>query len=374
MSWDGFNDDALHAMDAAGMESAVLIGDREGGPATMLFAATYPDRVSGLVLVNTFARFVRADDYPIGAPPEVLDKLIEWLKRVWGSPEYFAVGAPSIRDDLRMQAWLARYMRLAVPPGAIDMIFDFHANIDVRPALAAIQAPTLVITRRDATHHRPEFGRYIADRITDATLVELPGADTMPFFLGDVDPLLDAIEEFVAGERTHAVIDRTLATVMFTDIVDSTRQASLLGDSAWLDLLEQHDRVARRIIERHRGRTIKSTGDGLLVTFDGPSRAVACASQLVSVMPEYGLSIRAGLHTGEIEVAEDGDVGGLAVHIAARVSQAIEGSGVVVSSTVRELVAGSGINFVLLGARELKGVPGTWDLFELPEPVSFGSA
>lgn len=364
-TWDRFNDDATFAMEASGMDDAVFIGDREGGPSTMLFAATYPERVSALVLVNAFARFLRSDDYPIGMPLGSLEKMAEWMRDSWGSPNYYDNTAPSLLEDPQMQRWLGHYTKLAAAPGVIDLVYDFHVRIDVRSALASIQAPTLVIARRDASHHRPAFSRYLAEHIPNAKYLELPGADTSPFYIGDTEPVLDAIEEFVTGGRTQPIQNRTLATVMFTDIVNSTKRAAELGDHSWLDILEQHDRVSRHIVRQYQGRVIKSTGDGLLATFDGPTRAVTCADELVQAVRDIGLDIRIGLHTGEVEMAPDGDIGGLAVHIAARVMGNRLGSGVTASSTVKDLVAGSGIEFSPLGIAELKGVPGSWQLYEL---------
>ena len=370
LTWDTFNDDGLSAMGAAGMDSAVFVGDREGGPSALLYAATYPERVDALILVNTFARFVRADDYPIGASPEHLERMLAWVKDSWGTPAYYASTAPSIRDDTRLLNWLARYQRMSAPPSALEVVGNFHATIDVRSALPLVQAPTLVIARTDATHHRPEFGRYLADHIPKAEFLEIPGADTSPFFVGDVEPILDAIEEFVTGSKKTAVSDRVFATVMFTDIVDSTRTASDLGDDAWLDVLERHNRTTDGIVGQHRGHIATTTGDGILATFDGPTRAVACASELVDALRNEGLRIRVGLHTGEIEFRPNGDVAGLAVHIAARVTGALPGPGVVVSSTVRDLLGGSPINFVSLGQHELKGVSEPWNLFQLANPIS----
>ena len=370
MTWDALNDDALAAMRAAEMDSGVFIGDREGGPAALLFAATYPEKVDALILVNTFARFLRADDYPIGATREYLEGMMAWVKDSWGTPAYYRTTAPSIQDDTRQLDWLARYQRMAAPPSALEVVANFHATIDVRSTLPLIQVPTLVVTRADATHHRLEYGRYLAAQIPHAVFLTVPGGDTAPFFVGDTEPILDAIEEFVTGSKKTVVSDRVLATVMFTDIVDSTRIASELGDDAWLDALERHNRTALGLVEQYRGHIANTTGDGILATFDGPTRGVACASELVGASRNEGLDIRVGLHTGEVEFRPNGDVAGLAVHIAARVTGALPGPGVIVSSTVHDLVGGTLIPFLSLGPHELKGAPEPWNLFQLANPIT----
>ncbi len=361
MAIDNWVDDPRFVMDAAGIDQAVLIGDVEGGPGAMMLAATHPDRVSALVLTNSFARWPRADDYPIGMPQKALDKLIGRVRAGWGKPGFFDLPAPSTANDPQMQNWLARYQRLSAPPSWATMVSKWYGEVDVRSILPTIAVPTLVITRRDAIYHRPEHGRYLADHIPNARLVELAGADTSPYFI-DGEPVLDEIEEFLTGVRPRPISDRTLATVMFTDIVDSTGHAARLGDRQWLNLLGQHDQLTREYLDRYRGTERDTAGDGFLATFDGPTRAVTCAADLRRAMPELGIDIRAGLHTGEIELTGN-DIGGLAVHIAARVIDAEPGSGVMVSSTVKDLVVGSGIEFKERGSHELKGVPGEWHLY-----------
>ena len=364
-TFESFSDDTRIAMDAAGFDRATIIGDVEGGPGAMMFAATYPERVESLVLTNTFARFLRSDDYPIGIPEDALANLQTWMTQNWGTADYFTGTSPSLLQDPAIRDRLARYQRISTSPGVTGSAIEFYRQTDVRWMLSAIQAPTLVLVRRDAVYHRAEHGRYLAAEIPNAELVELPGGDTAPFFIGDTTPVLSAIEQFITGDRTHHVPDRTLATVMFTDIVDSTRLAAQLGDTRWLDTLEQHNRLARQYIQRYHGKEINTTGDGFLATFDGPTRAVTCAADLHRAMPDTGVQIRVGLHTGEIEVDSTGDIGGLAVHIASRVTDAAAEPGVVVSSTVKELVAGSGIEFTPLGEFDLKGIPGTWNLHRL---------
>ena len=364
-TFESFSDDTRFAMDAAGFDRATVIGDVEGGPRAMMFAATYPERVESLVLNNTFARFLRSDDYPIGMPEDALANLQTWMTQNRGTAGYFTSTAPSLLHDPATRDRLARYQRISTSPGATRSVIEFYRQIDVRWMLASIQAPTLVLVRQDASYHRAEHGRYLAGEIPDAELVEFPGGDTAPFFIGDTTPVLSAIEHFITGDRTHHVPDRTLATVMFTDIVDSTRLAAQLGDARWLDTLDRHNRLTRQYIQRYHGKEINTTGDGFLATFDGPTRAVTCAADLHRAMPETGVEIRVGLHTGEIEVGTSGDIGGLAVHIASRVADTAAKSGVVVSSTVKDLVTGSGIEFTPLGEFDLKGIPGTWNLHRL---------
>ena len=321
-TFESFSDDTRIAMDAAGFDRATIIGDVEGGPGAMMFAATYPERVESLVLTNTFARFLRSDEYPIGIPEDALANLQTWMTQNWGTADYFAGTSPSLLQDSATRDRLARYQRISTSPGATESAIEFYRQTDVRWMLSAIQAPTLVLVRRDAVYHRAEHGRYLAGEIPDAELVEFAGGDTAPFFIGDATPVLSAIEQFITGDRTHHVPDRTLATVMFTDIVDSTRLAAQLGDARWLDTLDRHNRLTRQYIQRYHGKEINTTGDGFLATFDGPTRAVTCAAHLHAAMPDAGVEIRVGLHTGEIEVDTSGDIGGLAVHIASRVADA----------------------------------------------------
>jgi pimeloyl-ACP methyl ester carboxylesterase len=358
---DNWVDDTRFVMDAAGIDQAVLIGDVEGGPGAMMFAATHPDRVSALVLTNSFARWPRDDDFPIGMPQETLDKLIPAVRASWGKAGFFNLPAPSTVNDPQMQNWLARYQRLSAPPSWATMVSRWYGEVDVRSILPTITAPTLVITRKDAIYHRPAHGEYLAAHIPDARLVELAGADTSPYFI-DPEPVLDEIEEFLTGVRTRPVSDRTLATVMFTDIVDSTGHLARLGDQQWLSVLGRHDQLTRDYLVRYRGIERRASGDGFLATFDGPTRAVTCAAELQQAMSELGIEIRAGLHTGEVELAGD-NIEGLAVHIAARVIDANGGNDVMVSSTVKDLVVGSGIEFDHRGSHELKGVPGEWQLY-----------
>ncbi len=356
-------DDARVVMDAAGSEQAALVGDAEGGPMAMLFAATYPERTRALVLVNTFARLLRADDYPIGIPRDAALRFLELWKTTWGTPTTLELSAPSAANDPALRRWAARYMRLSAAPLSSLRLYGWIFELDVRSVLPSVAAPTLVLHRAGNRHYRPPMGRYVAQHIPGARYVELPGSDWYPPFV-DAEPLLDEIEEFLTGARPAPMRDRILATVLFTDIVGSTRLAARLGDEAWLELLRAHDAAVRSQLERFRGREVSTTGDGFVATFDGPARAVHCASGIAAAVRPLGIEIRAGLHTGEIEARGD-DIGGLAVNIAARV-MALAGDGrVLFSGTVKDLVVGSGIEFDDRGEHQLKGVPGEWRLHEV---------
>ncbi|MGA7282347.1 MAG: adenylate/guanylate cyclase domain-containing protein [Acidimicrobiia bacterium] len=358
-------DDIISVLDSAGVESGALIGDTEGGMLAMVLAATHPERFPTLVLVNSFARLRRDEDYPIGAPDKVIESFSTDWRAVFGrSAEPLHLTAPSMADDKRFrESWLHQ-IRLSMPPGVAGEAVSWISDTDVRGVLPAIQARTLVVARKEARFHRASFGKYLADHIEGAVYRELDGADTLPFYAGDFAPVLDEIEEFVTGERASVDTNRMLATVLFTDIVGSTSMAAQLGDDRWLDLVSTHDRIVADNLQRHRGVTIKSTGDGVLATFDGPHRAIRCALSMNEELVAIGVPIRAGLHTGEIEIRGD-DVAGIAVHIASRVMDVAEAGGIVVSRTVKDLVTGSALEFRQCGAHILKGVPGEWDLFEV---------
>jgi class 3 adenylate cyclase len=360
-------DDAVAALDAAGIDEVALLGDTEGGPMAMLFAATFPERVTALVLVNTFARWQRADDYPIGMPADVTAKLIQRWRQNWGiTAEILGLTAPSLADDERVRRWFMRYQRLAMPPGAAVVMFRWVLSIDVRDVLPNISTPTLVLHRREARHHRIAFGRYVAEHIPNARFVELEGADTMPFHAGDHDAVLAAVEVFLTGAEHAPAPARRLATVLMSDVVGSTAIAVRLGDARWRALLRDHDAVVRGALARFRGEELTHTGDGIVASFDGPTRAVMCAQYMRGALADLGLTVRVGLHAGEIESGPDGTTG-LAIHITARVMAVAGAGGVVASRTVRDLVFGSGITFTELGECELKGVPGTWALFEVAD-------
>lgn len=365
-----YMDDAIGVLDEVGSTSATLIGDTEGGFLSMVLAATYPERFPSLVLVNATPRLRRADDYPIGAPDHVIDSLSNmWASMYARNADSLYYTAPSVADDQRFREWWVRFCRLAMPPGVAGEALEWIRDTDVRSVLPAIQADTLVISRRDAQMHRSTYGEYLDAHIRNSRLVVLDGADTLPFHAGDFGPVLDEMEEFVTGERASVTSDRMLATVLFTDIVGSTSMASEMGHDRWLDLRSEHDRVILENLERHRGISIKMTGDGALATFDGPQRAVLAALSIKNALTEIGVPIRAGLHTGEVEL-RDGELGGLTVHIASRVMDVAESGGILVSSTVKDLVLGSPLGFSSCGTFQLKGVPGDWSLYE----VSTGAA
>lgn len=355
-------DDIRAVMDAVGSERAALLGWSEGGALCATFAATYPQRTSALVMYGGMPRMLEDDDYPWGQPANFMD---EWIANVpvsWGQDEeLLRLWAPSVADLPEPRRWFARFGRLAASPGAASALFRMVRDLDIRDVLPAIRVPTLLIHRTGDTLIRVEHSRYMVERIPDAKLVELPGEDHLWWF-GDQDAIVDEVEEFLTGARSAPEPDRVLATVLFTDIVGSTERAAELGDSRWRDLLERHGTVVRRELERHRGREVKATGDGFLATFDGPARGIRCASSIAAAVRPLGIEIRAGLHTGECELM-NGDVGGIAVHTGARVSAEAGPGEVLVSSTVRDLVAGSGIEFEERGSRELKGIPGEWRLY-----------
>ena len=359
-------DDIRAVMDAAGIERASIGGISEGGPMAILFAATYPERVDKLMLCSTAPRFTEGEDYPIGLPRDGFDALAEQVVEHWTKPDslLLPLWMPSLADDEAMKRWLPTYERACASPGAIREIWRFIREIDVRSALGAVQAPTLILHRTDELVVDVAHARYLAAHIPNARLIEMPGVDHTPW-VGDVDTVLDHMEEFLTGKtQPRFDVDRVLATVLFTDIVDSTRRAGEVGDARWRSMLDRHDETMRDQIGRYGGIAVKSTGDGFLATFDSPSRAVRAAQAMVAASADAGLPIRAGLHSGEIERRGD-DVAGLAVHVGARVA-ALAGPGeTLVSSTVRDLVLGSEFSFADRGTHSLKGVEGEWRLLAL---------
>jgi class 3 adenylate cyclase len=356
-------DDIRAVMDTAGCERAALVGVSEGGPLTTLFAATYPERTTALVLWGTFARVRAAPDYPIGVDPEWIESFIDGLVARWNTGKTIRFFIADIPTDPETTAFMARYERTAATPRMVREIMNRNCEIDVRSALTAINAPTLVIHRSGDRAVPVELGRYLADGIPGARLLELPGAWHLNGSPGGETDALDEIEEFLTGRRHDppVAIERVLKTVVFTDIVGSTERAVAVGDRRWRGLLDAHDAALRRELGRFRGEEVGTTGDGFLAAFDGPGRAIQCAQAMAQAARGLGLEVRAGLHTGECERRGD-DLAGIAVHIGARVS-ALAGPGeVLVTSTVRDLVAGSGIEFEDRGRHELKGVPGEWQL------------
>ena len=354
-------DDALAVLDAAGMERVVVFGVSEGGAAAAMLAAAHPDRVAAMVQYGTVARMVRGPDYPEGAPLEVVRAFWARMIERWGDPAAGDVWAPSLAGDPELREWWARLLRSGASPGTIRTIGLMYEELDVRPLLSSVTVPTLVLYRADDQLVRPAVARTVASGIAGAREVELPGADHL-FLAGDQDAMLDEVEEFVTGRPAAVASDRVLATVLFTDIVGSTDRAAQLGDRRWRELLGQHERLVERQLARFRGRLVKSTGDGVLATFDGPARAVRCALAIRDSAGSIGLELRAGLHTGECELMAD-DVAGLAVHLAARVEAAAAPGEVLTSGTVKDLVVGSGLEFEDRGPQVLKGIPGQWPLY-----------
>ncbi|HEX6460286.1 MAG TPA: adenylate/guanylate cyclase domain-containing protein [Thermoleophilaceae bacterium] len=357
---ENVSDDAVAVLDALGVERAAVLGISEGGTAATMFAATHPERVSAMVQYGTYARLSRAPDYPQGIPVEEIRGFYDWLFETWGQASSVAAWAPSMRHDPELGDWWARLTRSGVSPGALRAMSLMHEQLDVRPLLPAVRAPTLVMYRAGDTLIPPATTRTVAEGIAGARALALPGPDHL--FVVNHDRIVDETEEFLTGRPVVPATDRVLATVLFTDLVESTRMAAELGDSSWRSLLEKHERTARSLTERFRGRVVKTTGDGVLATFDGPARAVRAALAIRDAAQGLGLGLRAGIHTGEC-VARGDDLAGIAVHIAARVEGMARPGEVVVSSTVRDLVVGSGLEFEDRGSHELKGVPDEWRLF-----------
>ncbi len=355
-------DDVRAVMDAAGSERAALVGLSEGVPMSILFAATYPDRCQALVCYGGMARSTAADGYPWAPPEEALvESGAELITPHWGEGALVEVTAPSQAANAEARAFMARIERMSMTPGMLAAMTRMYFDIDVRDVVPSVHVPTLVIHRRHDRLVNVRNGRWLAENLPNAKLVEVPGDDHVPWYQ-DPELTLGEIEEFLTGVRGDPDPERILATVLFTDIVDSTRLAAKLGDRRWHEVLERHNGAVRSELQRFGGRAVKSTGDGFLATFDGPARAIRCAHALLRSSEDQGIQVRAGLHTGECEVMGD-DIGGIAVHIAARVNALAGPDELLVSRTVRDLVAGSGLEFSARGAHELKGVPDTWELF-----------
>jgi pimeloyl-ACP methyl ester carboxylesterase len=353
-------DDVRAVMDAANSERAAVFGVSEGGPMSMLFAASHPERTAALVCFGTFAKRVWSPDYPWAPMPEAREAWLARLEDEWGTPVDLDDLAPSRTGDTAFAEWMAGYLRRSASPSAAVALGRMNTQIDVREVLPAIRVPTLVMHRTDDVDANIEEGRYIASRIPGATFVEMPGTDHL-FWTQDVDAVIDEIEGFLTGVRRGPDPDRVLATVLFTDIVGSTERAIQMGDRRWMDALEAHRTMVRWFLERFRGREVDTAGDGFFATFDGPARAIRCATAIRDAAHDHGLEVRAGVHTGEVEVGEK--PAGVAVHIGARVMAEAGPGEVLASSTVKDLVAGSGIGFADRGVHALKGVPGVWQLW-----------
>jgi class 3 adenylate cyclase/pimeloyl-ACP methyl ester carboxylesterase len=358
---EGWIDDVRAVMEDAGSARAALLGSGGGGMMSCVFAATHPEQTYALVLVNSFSRLTRDEDHPWGTSPEHEDRVIWEMHHGWGRGVLLELLGPSVVGDPNFRQWWAHYQRLGCSPGTVLAIRRMLQRSDVREVLPSIRVPTLVVHRRDNRAVEVGQGSYLAEHIAGSKYVEVPGVDYFPF-VGNSDAILDEVEEFLTGVRGGAKESRVLATVLFTDIVGSTERAAELGDRRWRDLLQTHYELIRHHLAQFRGREVDTAGDGFLATFDGPARAINAAVAIRDANRELGLEIRAGLHTGEIELAGD-DIRGIAVHIGARVSAAAGPGEVLASSTVKDLVAGSGIEFQDRGTHELKGVPGEWRLF-----------
>jgi len=354
-------DDMQAVMDAAGVERAALFGISEGGPASVLFAATYPERTSALVLYGSTPRFRADSDISWGATDEQIEVVLAEVSSKWGEGALLEAFAPSAAGDPQMDQVWGRFQRAGASPAMARAVMAALFEIDVRDILPTIRVPTLILHRTGDLIAPVEGARLMADRIPDARLVEFEGDDHVPF-TGDFEPVLDEMEQFLTGTRQERPLDRVLATVMFTDIVDSTRRAADAGDRRWRELLHRHDELTRRQLDRFRGQEVKTLGDGFLATFDGPARGIECACAIRDGIGPLGLDVRAGLHTGECELHSE-DVRGMAVNIGARVGALADANEVLVSSTVKDLVVGADLDFADRGEHELKGVPGKWRLY-----------
>jgi class 3 adenylate cyclase len=358
--------DALAVLDAVDSSQAVILASSESSSVASLLAATYPERVRAMVIVNGYPRLLVDDNYPQGFPAELLEEILGSTdpSPADSSTDWIARFAPSAAGDEHFRRWWEEAGRRGASPATARALMRVACESDVRTILPTVRVPTMVLHFAD----NPTFmaGRYIAEHVPGAVFVEIPGSDDYWWAADNASAVLDEIEEFLTGIRPGPAVDRVLATVVFTDIVASTTRASELGDRRWHDLLDQHDRVVRRQLERFHGREVKTTGDGFLATFDGPARAVECACSVRDAVGQLGLDVRIGVHTGEVEVRGD-DIGGISVHIAARVAERAEPKAVWVSRTVTDLVVGSELRFVDRGEHDLKGVPGTWLLYAVQE-------
>jgi len=353
-------DDVRAVMDSAGSKEATLVAHGHGAQMALMSAATHPDRVASLVLINGFARFSRANDYPGGIPPAAADTLLEGIVQTWGTGLTAAYLGPSVASDPGVQEWYGRVERFAATPGTALAKMRAILSLDVRRVLPLVRAPTLVVQNRDDAFVRSAHGRYLAEHLPNARLLERDSADHWP--LPDPD-LLGAIEEFVTGSRRQELeTERFLTTVLFVDVAGSTERVSAIGDHRWRELLDSFDETVKRTLLTHRGELVNRAGDGVLATFDGPARAIRCAGDIRDTVRRAGLEVRCGLHTGEVTRRNE-DVAGIAVHIGARVSAAALPGEVLVTRTVRDLVAGSGIAFDDRGEHSLKGVPESWALY-----------
>ena len=353
--------DITSLLDAAGCRRVMLVGQGDGGPTAIRYTAEHPDRVEALVLLNSYAHYVREPDYPWGFPPAALEQLSSPSSSAWGTGAVLDVLAPSRSGDPELRAWWARTERLGVGPDKGAASIRARFSRDVRSLLPTLTVPTLILHRSDDQYIRVGAGRYLAEQIPDATFVELPGDDQL-FFLGAIDELVDEVEEFLTGTRPAPEGEVITTTVLFTDIVDSTEHAAGLGHRKWTALLDAHNTMARATLAHYRGREIRTTGDGFLVMFDATTRSVRAALEIVTEAAKLGVEVRAGIHVGEVEVRPD-NIAGLAVSISRRICDLAGAGEVLVSGTVTDVCAGSAITFEPRGERTLKGVPGSWPVF-----------
>ena len=362
--WESYAEELAAVLDAVGSQRTAILAELDA--AAIFFAGTRPERTSALILVHTSAKGVASPDYPIGVPPEAAEALLAQFDQLWGTEAMAAMMVPSRAEDARFRRWFAKAQRTSLNPRAAQPYLRAMMDVDVRSILPLVQAPTLILHRRDVQSFSVEQGRYLAEHIPEARLVELPGADaTLAWETPEL--ALDLIQQFLTGAHRPIEPNRVLATVLFSDIVASTERAGRLGDRRWRELLNVHDELARRLVEEFGGRLVKTTGDGLLATFDGPGRGIRCAAALRDELGGIGVQLRVGLHTGEVEL-RDGDVGGIAVHIAARVMAAAGPGEILTSRTVRDLIVGSDIVLDDRGTQRLRGVEGTWQLFAVVGP------
>ena len=354
-------DDIRAVMDATGSERAALLGVSEGGYMSAMFAATHPERTAALILCGCYARQSWAPDYPWGRTPENRDAWNDMMEDQWGGPFDLDLAAPTMAEDEVARSWFGAYLRYSASPGAARALNNLSFEVDIRSIMPNVRVPTLVLHRAGDRWHSVHEAEYLADNIPDAKLVVLPGDDHMPWW-GDQERLVGEIQEFLTGTRNSLPTERVLLTVLVTDIVGSTEKVAAIGDLKWKDVLQAHDGIVHREVRNFGGQEIKSTGDGFVLAFTGPTRAIQCARAIVQELSRLGVATRAGLHTGECERREN-DLSGLAVHIASRICDSAPPNTILVSSTVKDLVVGSGISFTGQGAYSLKGVPGEWSLY-----------
>ena len=357
-------EDTLTVLDAVGSERVSVIAPRDSSLEAVMLAASHPERVSRLVIINGAARMRRASDYPAGVPDSVVDAFLDTNTEPGGDgPDFLSFAAPTVADDPSFRTWWDRSGRRGASPAMARSVLDIGYRADVRPLLGLIRAPTLVMHRRGSRNIRVGHGRYLAEHIPGARYVELPGDDCL-YWVGECAEMMDEVEEFITGRRSREPDERILATVLITDIVGSTETLARIGERRWHDLLDRHDELVRHQLERYRGRLIKSTGDGVVAMFDGPVRAVRCAAAIQADLLELGIHIRAGLHIGEVELRGD-DIAGMTVHVAARIEALANPDEILMSRTVVDLIVGAGLVTTARGEHRLKGVPTPIDVFSL---------